>query len=80
MRERQGGRIQKVNIREGKVPYMTGANCSTLLNLGSMLIPCLLCAGRAVPTSAHTYLTLDPVDLGVVLTKPSEPKDHVLFP
>ena len=80
MRERQGGRIQKVDIREGKVPYATGMNGSALLNLGSTLIPRLLCAGRAVPTSAHTHLTLGPVDLRVVLTKPSEPEDHILFP
>ena len=31
-------------------------------------------------TPAHTHLTLGPVDLGVVLTKPGESKDHVLFP
>ena len=80
MRERQGGRVQKVDIREGKVPYATGANGSALPNLGSTLISCLLCAGRAVPTSAHPHLALGPINLGVVLMKPSEPEDHVLFP
>ena len=80
MRECQGGRIQEVDIRGGKVPCMIGANGGMLPDLGSMLIPCLLCTGRAVLTSAHTHPALGPINLRVVLTKPSEPEDHVLFP
>ena len=51
-----------------------------LLDLGSVLVPCLLCTGRAVlGTLAHTYLTFGSINLWVMLTKPGELKDHVLL-
>ena len=61
--------------------HITGANGGMLLNLGSALILCLLCTGRAMSgTPAHIHFALGSVDLRVVLMKLSEPEDHVLFP
>ena len=59
---------------------MAGVDGGMLLNLGSVLIPCLLHAGRAVLTLAHPHLALGPIDLRIVLANPSESEDHVLFP
>ena len=73
MRECQEGRIQKVDVREGKVPCMTDANGCMLLDLSSVLTLCLLYTDRSVLALAHSHLILSPVNLWVVLKEPSKP-------
>ncbi|KAG5347995.1 hypothetical protein C0989_011297, partial [Termitomyces sp. Mn162] len=75
--QRQG--IQKVQTGKGEGPSTTCIDGHMLLDSSPAFFPVLSSAGRALPReSAHGYLSLGPIYLGVVLVEPHEAKDHVL--
>ncbi|KAG5338213.1 hypothetical protein C0989_007968 [Termitomyces sp. Mn162] len=75
--QRQG--VQEVYISEGKRACMTCLDGCMLSDLGLMLHSVLCGTGRALPgASTHGHLFFGPIDLGIMLSEPHEPKDHVL--
>jgi len=66
-------------IREGACPTSVNPHCTGLANL-TFLCDFILTSATSGGAVTHLHITCGPVDLRVVLPKPTEPKYHLALP